>query len=167
MEKYGVTVKNHLLQLRYLIFNFLFFLLIPIFFYFIAGRESVVFGVKFMLIAQTLFFVPCLILHLRYMYLNGGITLFFVDKEKSMIVRLNGKEKIYPLFEVERIESFKTISEVRASPWSAPWQNYSFSKIYFKSGENIVVTSLLVPGLKWPMVLPNENLTTRLLFCWA
>ena len=167
MEEFSVTIEKHLFQLRYLFFNFLFFLLIPVFFYFVAGRESITFGIKVMIAGQIFFSLPCLMLHLRYAYLSKSLTLFFDKKGKMIVVRFKNEEKIYPLTEIKEIYKFKTISEIRMSPWSAPWQNYSFAKIIFNSGESIVITSLLVPGLEWPMTLPNENIVARILFCWV
>jgi len=46
-----------------------------------------------------------------------------------------------------------------------PWDSYCYAYINLKAGEKILVTSLLVPELFWPLKLPRENIRSAY-FCW-
>lgn len=99
-----------------------------------------------------LYFIPQLIVHIRYYRHDQRRFFYYTPDEQRLGLRLDtGQLFEFTFDDIEYIERNKSrpLAENRMT-WF-PWDSYNYSVIHLKSGQRILVTSLLVPSMDLPI----------------
>ena len=115
------------------------------------GADDILVFVQLSTLVFLMFFIPQLILHINYYTKNKGDMFFYDSAGKRVTINHNGESLNFTFDDIELIKRFKsyTIAENRMQ-WF-PWDSYNYSIIRLKSGQEFIVTSLLVPNLDFPI----------------
>ena len=109
--------------------------------------------------------VPLAALHLRYLACNGDVTISFDDELKRVELSKNGHSKVIFLEEIDAIEVVIPRAIKNDEMPFYPWQLYGYALFTLKSGNQFVITTLLVLDLSWPFRLGREKEVVTS-FCW-
>lgn len=116
------------------------------------GSEDIDKFIRYSTVGFLIFFIPQLVLHLRYYWLNDGYTFYYYPNElKIRICTDKGEETDFFLDDIDKISYFKSfpLAENRVH-WFAT-DNYSYARIFLKNGKQFLITSLLVPNINFPL----------------
>jgi hypothetical protein len=91
---------------------------------------------------------PTLVLHIEYFFANKS-SKFVIDYENESIEYLKGDTLLkYPFSEISRIVVYLAPSIKRGSSVKyLPFEKYNFAKFFFKGGDEMIITSLLIGNL--------------------
>lgn len=163
---YQITLIRHFDQCWQIFLHSFILVLIPAYFLYAFGRDSLTFAISAASIAFLLVFIPHLFIHIKYYILNKGMTIEFNVKSRTIKVMMDGGEEVLVKNQdIENVETIVSRAKFKNTLQWYPWDNYSYSIIHLKSGEKILVTSLLIPHLVWPFKLARESITPSF-FCW-
>lgn len=133
----------------------LFTLILPIPFFFMMmwyikskyGDEQGLFALQICFIVLALQALPVLFLHIYYWYVNRGMTVKTLGRK--VVVQSPKGELVFDITEIKVIELKVTISHANGGFKILPSENYMLGRIELKSGQKVVVTTLLDYGLIW------------------
>ncbi|SFC85483.1 hypothetical protein SAMN05421747_1397 [Parapedobacter composti] len=111
--------------------------------------------------AFLIFFIPQLLIHLTYYWLNEGRAFYCNLLEKSITINVKGKKYNFSFDDIKLIERNKSFALSGITYQWMPWDNYNYSVIRLKSGQEFVVTSLLVPNMDLPLEESKIKLRKR------
>ncbi|MGK6353539.1 hypothetical protein [Parapedobacter sp. DT-150] len=111
--------------------------------------------------AFLIFFIPQLIIHLTYYWLNEGRIFYYNPSEHHITIRIRGKEYGFNFDDIESVERNKSFALSGVMYQWMPWDNYNYSVIRLKNGQRFVITSLLVPDMDLPLEDKKINLKKR------
>ena len=165
MKTYCINLKSHILQAWPILIHVLIVAIVPIFFKVNYGSDSVEFAVKLSITWFCLPLIPQIVIHIKYYLLN-----------KKSVLNFCGDKISYEDEHLSVTFTQKNISEVsicmpnviknNSVPWF-PWQSYYFSRFKLNTGEEFIVTTLLLPNLMWPFELEMSKFNIRSsIFCW-
>jgi hypothetical protein len=162
---YEATIQGNLYQVGWSLLHASLLSLLPIYFYYEFGLESVRFAVvSIIFIYGIQLFAHCFF-YLRYREESEGKSLAF-NLDTKVITYIFGDEKIqFKAIDIERIETVVSKAKYRGVVRWFPWDSYCYSRLILKTGETFLVTSLMIRELYWPIKLPREKVTVRT-FCW-
>ncbi|MCL6417710.1 hypothetical protein MIB92_18770 [Aestuariirhabdus sp. Z084] len=163
MKKFHIGFGNHFIQSWHILIHATVFFLFPWYFKLQYGDESVDFAYKAALYAFLIVFIPHMILHLRYWWINHGMAIEF--KKNTISLSLRDRNFDFKYSDIEFVELVESNASANNTLQWFPWDSYSYAKLCLSSGEVVVVTSLLVPHLKIPFKLPRTKLV-KATFCW-
>lgn len=128
--------------------------LAPILLYFRTSPEDNVADYWFIIpIVFLLFFIPLVIIHLRYYSINEGMEMIFDDIEKSIVIKDTKKDTVWEF----HLEDIKHIFHTMSAPMAEkrmhwfPWDSYNYSDIFLRDGRRFIITSLMVYRLELPV----------------
>ena len=162
---YRLSLKNFLSHWWVLSIYVVFLIGVPLYFWQRLGAESVAFAVVGASIWFLLSFVPLVVLHLRYVVESTGVVLIYDTVTRKLIYRRGNDSCEFFVSEIAAIESTKTPSLRKGSLLWYPWDSSCFAVIQLRSGKKLLITSLVVPRLRWPFSFPNETVHEAI-FCW-
>ena len=163
-EAYRVTWISHLRQGWPFFLYSLLLVGVPLYVHYRGVKDlrvAVVSAIAFF----CLFFIPHLLIHLRYAWVSRKMSISF-DKNNSVLSINDGRT-----VKVFRLNDIKSTALVLPGPLAHdeaffyPWQIYGYATIVTYAGQKNVVTSLLVPDLRFPVDLPNAVVHKRF-YCW-
>ncbi len=152
MYEFKPCLKYHWENAKFSIFYIIGAIAFPIYMVYRFGPEDTDVFIRYALIGFSIFFIPQLLLHLRYYYLNKGYVFYYYPNEWKIKIRTGkGEETEFSLDDVDKIKYFKSkpLAEDRMQ-WF-PWDNYSYARIYLKNGKQFLITSLVVPNMNLPV----------------
>ena len=158
MGTYRVNFYAHLRQSWPV---FLFLLVSPLlyyFFYFQFGQESVSFALYAAIVAFATSFLPQLVIHLRYLNLNQGMSFQIIGENRFMLTNKGGERIEFSNNEVISAITVASFAEAKNSLQFWPWQGYSFTSLTLESGKEIIITSLLVPLIDLTHLFPQTKI---------
>ena len=118
-------------------------------------------------IAFVVVFIPHSIIHLRYFFLNKGDVLTINQKSKEInFEQRHGERKSFDVNDIVKVQTVISNAKSKKGLQWYPWDDYSYSTIYLRDGSAILITSLLLPDLKWPFELPDEVIEISY-YCWV
>ena len=120
------------------------------------------------IVASVLFglvFFPHLLIHLRYSFVSSNLSVDFLDQEKEIVIKSDNYAKVIRDFDIESVDMVLPRSLARQEIFVYPWQIYGYAILKLVSGEEFLITSLVVPRLKFPFEFRNVNTRERL-YCW-
>lgn len=166
MIKSRINISNHLLAGWTFVIYLLGSILYPIYMINRFGSEDKLFFVQTAFCLFFVFFIPHLIIHLNYYYLNRN-DLFGVDNLQGKIFfEQDGVRKNYGFADIEFVEQYRSLPFAENRTRWFPWDKYNYSIISLKGGKKIIVTSLLVPKLELELDEDKKVLKKRF-YCWA
>ena len=116
-------------------------------------------------IGFSVYAIPLTILHFKYSIINSGMNLEYDLNQKSLTVNEEGVSRTIRNQDVSRVEVVVTRSLASGQLLFAPWDAYGFGRIILESGESVIVTTLLIRDLHWPLTFEPTKREIRL-FCW-
>lgn len=160
--KYQVTLKHQFKNAWGILIFIIGFTLGPYYLAYSHGEEYlnsyylVCFG------SFLLYFIPQLIVHVCY-YRHDRKRLFYYkpDEERLGLQLDNGDLVEFTFDDIEYIERNKSRPLAEKRMLWFPWDSYNYSVIHLKSGEILLITSLLVPGLDLPIGTDKIKLRKR------
>ncbi len=166
MYTYNISFRNHFDHIKGVFIYLIGFSLAPFYFVYRYGPEMSQTFLIWCICAFLLFFIPQLILHLRFYRLDSGRTFYYSPDKQQLSLQLeDGRIFAFTFDEIEHVERSKSFPFAeRRSHW-LPSDIYNYSVIRLKDGKQFVVTSLLVPNLDLPIEANKIKLRKRF-YCY-
>ncbi len=165
VENYRLRFSSHFIQAWPILIYATIIVLAPLYYFYRYGEDGLAVVEKVAVVFFLLALIPHAVVHLKYWLLSRNTEAKFDIKNKIITYKDENFEITFKARDVEKAAT--TISKAKANNtfrcW--PWDNYCYSVIYLKSGEKLLLTSLLIPELIWPIKIPNENFTAAYI-CW-
>ena len=167
MFKYQLNFKSHLREGWQIGLLLIIVSLYPAYFYYRFGIDSVEFSIKAAIVVFLIVFIPHAIIHFRYYYINREGTLTFNKKKKTISYKDASRNLTFPISSIKSVSTVKTRAQTNhaALRWF-PWDSYAYSVFLLDDGNEIIITTLLVSELYWPLKLPNEKIESEI-YCWV
>ncbi|MDN3653247.1 hypothetical protein QWY77_10880 [Thalassotalea ponticola] len=166
MKKFSLSIKSHFIQAWPIFIILGIALCTPYLFVSEFGEQSFGFGVNAALIIFFVVFIPHSIIHIRYTLLSRGKEVSFDKKNKEIRYKSRNSERIIKHSDINNVRIVLNTAQKNNSPQCFPWQAYSYAVLILKTGEQILITSLLVPNLNWPYTFSSITLEDDI-WCWA
>lgn len=160
-----VTWKSHVRQAWPIIFYATLPIIIPVYLSYVHGIEDVKFGTILAFAFFGLILVPHFLIHYRYTILSSGVTVKFDGQHKKITFKSRDDQKVVHDHDIASIDMVLTRSLARDELIAYPWQAYGYAIIRLRSGEKLLITSLLVPRMKIPYEFRELNVRESL-YCW-
>ncbi|MCH7415700.1 hypothetical protein MM213_19525 [Belliella sp. R4-6] len=123
-------------------------------FYISCIKYGVIKYEKVMLISFVvfmIFLIPQLILHINYYRQNNGDVFIYDPLDQRIVINTKGESASFSFNEIELIKRFKSYPLAENRIQWFPWDNYNYSIIQLKNGQQFIITSLLVPNMDLPI----------------
>lgn len=160
--KYSITPRKHFDNAWGIIIFIVGFSLAPFYYSYHEGNSSYLENSIVPLVIFLIFFIPQLILHLRYYWLDRGRTLYYYPNRLMLSLELkDGRKFDIPLEDFEYVELNKTPPFAEKRLYWTPWDSYNYSVIRLKNGQQFQITSLLVLDLDVPLDYEMVKLRKR------
>ena len=138
---------------------------VPLYVHYVHGIEDLRFTILVTAAFFLLILVPHLLIHLRYTFLSSAVSVEFIDQPQEIVVKFGDQTKVIHNVDIETVDLVIPRSLARKEVFVYPWQLYGYAIINLRSGEKVLITSLVVPRLKFPFKLQNVNIRESL-YCW-
>lgn len=164
--RYDITLKHHFKNAWGILIFIIGFSLGPYYLKYRHGEEyddsyNIVFFAAFLL-----FFIPQLIVHLRFYWMDKGRTLYYTPTQQQISLVINNDCIIdFSFDEIALIERNKSIPFAENRMLWLPWDSYNYSVIHLTNGQRFVVTSLLVTNMDLPLEESKIKLRKRF-YCY-
>lgn len=161
MERYRITLRNHLNNASLMIFGCLICILFPFGMHLFNPNENINVFFEIGIFIFILFTLPALIIHINYYLVNRGDILEYAVQEKEITIYHKNIATTFSLDDIDYIRRSMSWNKAANRSFIAPWEGYNHSYIYLKDGRKFTVTSLLVPDLDLPLekdkIIIKEN----------
>lgn len=164
-DRYNMSLRSHLIQAWPIAIFSSILVIIPAGAHYYLGIEDLRFPMLVALILFSLVFVPHLLIHLRYARVSSHFSIEFRANEKEIVVECGKYTKVIRDADIERVDMVLPRSLARNEIAVYPWQLYGYAVLKLTSGEKLLVTSLVVPKLKFPYKFRNVGVRIGL-YCW-
>ncbi len=98
-----------------------------------------------------IFLIPQIILHINYYIKNKGDIFFYDPVGQRITINHNGESASFSFSDIELIKRFKSYPLAEDRMQWFPWDNYNYSMVRLKNGQEFIITSLLVPNMDLPI----------------
>ncbi|MEO9805862.1 MAG: hypothetical protein ABJF04_21570 [Reichenbachiella sp.] len=89
--------------------------------------------------------LPVVYLHVEYFFSN--LTLKLSLETDKLVLNKGGKDLIYVFTDIEKVILYKSASIDKGGIPMSPMEMYHYARIITKSGEELIITCLMVPKL--------------------
>ncbi len=113
------------------------------------------------LVTILIFLIPQLILHINYYRRNKGDIFFYDPAGQRVTINRKGESASFSFSDIELIKRFKSYPLADNRMQWFPWDNYNYSIIRLKNGQEFIITSLLVPNMDLPINSSRIKLKKR------
>lgn len=129
------------------------------------GLDDLTTFIRYALSGLLLFLIPQLIIHICYYLLNRGRVLLYDEEKKEITITINGKPYKFAFDDIAQIERNKSMPFAENRSRWFPWDDYNYSVIRLKNGQQFIITSLLVPNMDLPLDESKIRLRKRF-YCY-
>jgi hypothetical protein len=139
--------KNHVRQAWSIVLYASLPIIVPVYLHYEHGIEDLRFAT---LVASAFFglvFVPHFLIHLRYTLLSTGVSVQFDDLDRTITIKSRDQVKVIHDHDIESVDMVLPRSLARDEISVYPWQVYGYATLNLLSGENVLITSLVLPEL--------------------
>ncbi|MBU1310531.1 MAG: hypothetical protein KKE30_13500 [Gammaproteobacteria bacterium] len=141
--------------------------LLPICFGINSDVRRVDFSILFAIFFFLLFFTPELILHIRYSKLNKGLKIVSCRSSDKFTLVGPKSERVINLSLIEKVVLHLTLPVAWGGLRLLPASSYFYGLIHLRTGESILITTLLDSELAWLVDLaPDITEVNKRLYCW-
>lgn len=160
MERYRITVGNHLNNGWLILLVIGISVITPYVMFMTKGRElsSYIGGGVFIF---CIFALPALIIHFNYYLVNRGDVFEYSPQVREITIYHKDKSTTFSFDDIDYILRSMSWNKAAKRSFIAPWEGYNHSYIYLMDGRRFTVTSLLVPDLELPLekekIIIKEN----------
>lgn len=138
--KYSISLKNHLIFHKATLFYYL--LGAGVLYYLDFDRPAVfIFGIWW-----AVDLIPALYLHLEYLLMNRGLSYEITTNE--FIQGENDQERTIKVEEIDKVIVYKSASMDKGGIPFLAIESYYYARIILKSGDEFILTRLLIPKLE-------------------
>ena len=132
------------------------------------GDEGFKIGIEFGVIYFIVILAIHAFVHIRFYFVNGKNTLLYEPKTNVYSLICKESEVEFSEQSIASITKHVTRASGRRSLHYFPWNSYDYSEVILKNRQKLIITSLLLPKLKWPSEFNSlkEKKTVHGLFCW-
>ena len=167
MNNYKITLKSHLAQVWPIFIYLLAALIIPLYFSDKYKAETIETISIFSGWLLAFLVVPMLILHLRYFMLNRECLIEEKGKN-AFLLKMKDLKLSIKVVDIEKIEIYKSFSAYHKGFRVLPVDNYFYGVIKLKSGQEVIITTLIDTELAWLSHLNVAHIKTyRRILCWC
>lgn len=139
MKYYKITLNNHFRLALFHVFGT--GLMLLAIYIFNSNRDIIFIFFCYWL----LYTIPALYLHMEYYFTNKGYEIGINSIE--LILKKEGLVKTYNINDLSKIIVYKSASLDKGGIQFTAIESYHYARIITKSGEEIVITCLLIPNL--------------------
>lgn len=157
--------NNHLSQIKWQISYGVMLCFIPIYIYYQYGSEGISFPISLVAALFILNLIPHALIHYNYSTKSKSKNLCIDLKSKTFKFLDNGSPIEFELADINCVTTTISKSTANRNLRWFPWDSYCYSRISLKSGDEVLITSLMVKELNLPVKLPNEKFIEAY-FCW-
>ncbi|SEK54500.1 hypothetical protein [Parapedobacter koreensis] len=162
---YKILLTNHIKNAWTILFALVGFSLMPFYLRYKYGEEDFNLYVLVCFSAFLLFFIPQVTIHLTYYWLNEGRIFYYNPSERQITICIRGERYGFAFDDIKLVERNKSFALAGITYQWMPWDNYNYSVIHLKNGQQFVVTSLLVPNMDLPLEESKIKLRKRF-YCY-
>ncbi|MEH6347378.1 MAG: hypothetical protein V7785_19940, partial [Bermanella sp.] len=138
---------------------------IPMYIYYQYGSEGISFSISLVAGFFVLNLIPHCLIHYNY-YSRGKGKCLCIDLKSKTFQFLDGGFRVeFKLADIDSVVTTISKSKANRNLRLFPWDSYCYSNILLKSGDEILITNLIIRELKWPIKLPNEKFIEAY-YCW-
>lgn len=151
MFTYKISFEHHLKNAWMILIYLSIFSILPIYMINRFGTNDALIFIQLSILGFLLFFLPQLILHINY-YMRNKRDIFFYDPVGQRItINHKGESASFSFSDIELIKQFKSYPLAEDRMQWFPWDNYNYSIVRLKNGQEFIITSLLVPNMDLPI----------------
>lgn len=134
----------------------------PIIFYYRDPGDDFWDAFPYFVLGFFLFFIPLVVLHLKYYSINEGLEMVYDDAENSIIVKETKKGTVseFHLDDIKHVFHKMSMPMAERRMHWFPWDGYNYSDIFLKDGRRFRITSLMVYRLELPIGDRYETVTS-------
>lgn len=125
------------------------------------GSKDALIFLQLSIVGFLLFFIPQLILHMNYYMKNKGDIFYYDPSGQSITINHKGECASFSFGDIQLLRRFKSYPLAENRMQWFPWDNYNYSIIQLKNGQEFIVTSLLVPNMDLPIDSGRVKLNKR------
>lgn len=163
IQEYKPSLKHHWENAKSVIFYIIGLVAFPAYMIYRFGTEDTEVFTRYAIIGFSIFFIPQLILHLRYYYVNRGYVFYYFPFESKIKIRATtGEETEFHLNDIKQVHYFKSFPQAENRMQWLATDSYSFARIYLKNGKQFLITSLVVPNMNLPLEKEKIRLSKTL-----
>lgn len=166
IHTYTVTLNHHFRNAWGILIFVVGFSLAPLYLTYRHGDGNVTSYYIVCLGFFLLLFIPQVVLHLTYYRIDKGKVFSYTSEKQKMSLHLkDGRTLEFSFDQIDYIEHSKSIPLAENRMLWFPWDSYNYSIIRLKSGQQFILTSLLVPNMKLPFDEQKIRLRKRF-YCY-
>lgn len=159
---YQITLRNQFHNASGILIFLIGFTLAPYYLLYHHGEEYLTSYYLVCFGSFLLYFIPQLIIHMRYYRHDKKRVFYYTPDEQRLGLQLDSGQFLeFTYDDIEYIERNKSRPLAEKRMLWLPWDKYNYSVIHLKSGDIILVTSLLVPGMDLPIESSKIKLRKR------
>lgn len=163
---YSITLGHHFKNAWSILIFLIGYSLLPYYLMYRFGPKDITIYFIGCLVLFLLFFIPQLIIHLRYYSLDRGRIFYYTPDRCQMVLMLkDGRTFEFSFDDIEELERNKSFPLAENRMQWFPWDTYNYSRIRLKNGQQFVVTSLLVLNMDLPVEENKVKLRKRF-YCY-
>ena len=150
MEKYQITIKNHLRNCSTIFYGTLACISFP--FLFLQFKDGDINSLSWIsVIMFGVVVLPAIVIHVSYYLANKGDIIYYDFQNQQITIKHDGVVKIFNVDEIDNVKRFMSFNLAASRATVMPFDEYNHSIIYLKTGEKFTITSLIVPNLNLPI----------------
>lgn len=150
--RYNITLEHHFKNAWGILIFLAGYSLLPYYLVYRFGSEDIIVYYIGCFVLFLLFFIPQLVVHLRYYWLDRGRIFYYIpDNQRFSLCLRDGREFKFSFDDIEQLERNKSYPLAENRMLWFPWDSYNYSVIRLKNGQQFIVTSLLVLNMDLPL----------------
>jgi hypothetical protein len=161
MFTYKISFEHHIKNAWTILIYLLIFSILPVYMVNRFGFGDTLIFLQLSILGFLLFFVPQLIIHINYYMRNKGDIFLYDPVGKRITINRKGESASFLFSDIELIKRFKSYPLAENRMQWFPWDNYNYSNIRLKNGQEFIITSLLVPNMDLPIDSGRVKLEKR------
>ena len=165
MPEFAVGARDHFRQSWHVLIHASVLIVCPLYFVSRFGEESLGFAIKAAVIILLVVLVPHAVLHARYTLAERGTRISFDKRSRRVRYEIGDQTADFSLNEIDAVKVVRSRALANRDLQWFPWDSYCYALIKLRDGRQILVTSLLVPDLEFPIKMPNETQRLAIYCC--
>lgn len=158
MFEYRMCFRQHFQNSWPILIPLIIFLALPFFMVLKYGMRDIDEFIELAVVGFLIFFVPQLLLHLNYYFINRYTRVKYIPSEEKLLITQRGKTDSFGFDEIKVLKRYKSFPMAENRIEWFPWDSYNYSIVLLKDQRQFIITSLLVPNMDLPLEQSKINL---------
>lgn len=134
---------------------------VPIILYIKRGSFDIDLALIIGIWGLIILFTPKLLIHLNYYFFNKDMVVYYDEVNKQMRVTDKKRDVTFGMGDIKSVIEYKTYPKAENRTTWMPWDDYHYSLVELKNGEQFYFTSLILPNLYLPVNKSKVTLKKR------